>query len=169
MTRTQRARLSAFIERKHRVRRHARTSTSPNLEPAASVGFHFSPQRHRLTIEQCRLATQLLRRANQQRPIRGASRQATFRRALRIAGIVSAVRQGRVGNRRWGRAMKGRKGGNIMRDHGPHILAANRRRIQERRQALRAWEEHQVTQTPLQQQIEAWTQQQWQLKNALAW
>jgi hypothetical protein len=65
--------------------------------------------------------------------------------------------------------MKGRKGGNIMRDHGPHILAANRRRIQERRQALRAWEEHQVTQTPLQQQIEAWTQQQWQLKNALAW
>jgi hypothetical protein len=105
MTRTQRTQLSAFIQRKHRARREqtraarCAKSTTP-LEPEVyePVGFWFHPQRHGLTIEQCRLATALLRRRNRESPIRGTSKQAQFRRALRIAGIVSAVRNGRVGN-----------------------------------------------------------------------
>jgi hypothetical protein len=175
MTRKQRAQLGAFIAQKHRARREqertarrAKSPTSVELEEYEPVGFHFSPRRHRLTLEQCRLATALLRRRNQENPIRGSGKAAQFRRALRIAGIVSAVKGGRVGNRRWGKRMSATKGGNTMRDHGAHILAANRRRIQEQRQFDKAQKQGQSHP----QTYEAWQQatgQQQAQRPFLAW
>jgi hypothetical protein len=138
MTRRQQHQLRRFITQKQRTRRRRAAPTSVGLEAEAPVGFHFSPERHGLTIEQCRLASQLLRRANAARPLRGSSKAVRFRRALRIAGIISAVRAGRVGNSQFGYRLHAHKGGNVMRDHGPHILAENRRRIQARRQAQKA-------------------------------
>src|SRR3989442_15885150 len=61
-------------------------------------------------LEQCKIATALLRRRDRESPIRGTSNRAQFRRALRIAGIVSAVKGGRVGNRSWGKRMIAIKG-----------------------------------------------------------
>ena len=40
-----------------------------------------------------------------------------FRRALRIAGIVSAVKRGVVGNSRWGWSMLARRGGQTLARH----------------------------------------------------
>ncbi len=142
MNQTQSAKLRAFIRQKRRARREqARTArravrdvkrgsslelalrgvTHPSYEP---IGFWFSPARHGLSLEQCRLATALLRRRDRDNPIRGTSKQSQFRRALRVAGIVSAVRNGRVGNARWARSMVATKGGNAMRDHALHHLRA---------------------------------------------
>ena len=120
MTRKQRAQLSAFIARKRRARRRSTRATSPDLEGYEPVGFWFTPARHGLTVEQCRLARECLRRANQARPIRGSSKQAQLRRALRIAGIVSAIKGGRYRNRSWGKRMRGKKGG---AHHGPAWVA----------------------------------------------
>ena len=117
MTRKQRTQLSGFIRRKRiarreqeRTARRARRTTSLELEVYEPIGFHFSPRRHGLTLEQCKIATALLRRRNRESPIRGTSKQAQFPRALRVAGIVSAVRNGRVGNARWGGPWSQRRG-----------------------------------------------------------
>jgi hypothetical protein len=114
------------------------------------VGFWFSPARHGLSVEQCRTANQLLRRRNQEHPIRGMSKQAQFRRALRIAGILSAVKGGRVGDPHFGYRLHGHRGGNVMRDHALHHLRtiAPRRRqaaqaAREGRQVLKAWQQRQ--------------------------
>src|SRR5712692_9908694 len=161
MSRKQRAQLGAFIAQKRRARREqeraarrAKRTTSLELEVYEPIGFHFNPRRHDLTLEQCRAASALLHRRDRESPIRGTSKQAQFRRALRVAGIVSAIRNGRVGNARWGRSMVATKGGNTMRDHAPHILAANRVRIQDRRQFDNIREQRQSQQ----QSYEAWQQ-----------
>jgi len=181
MTRTQRTQLSAFIQRKRRVRREraraarrtvreGESATSPGLA-YAPIGFWFSPRRHGLTIEQCRLATALLRRRNRASPIRGTSKQAQCRRALRIAGIVSAVRGGRVGNARWGRSMGATKGSNAMRDHALQHLRAiaplGRQAAQAKREGRRAqkvWDRQQrqpETYEAWQQAIAAWPVEQY--------
>jgi hypothetical protein len=41
-----------------------------------------------------------------------------------FAGIVSAVKQGRVGNSAWGRSMFGKRGGQVMAQHALHHLRA---------------------------------------------
>jgi len=150
MTRKQRGQLGVFIAQKRRARREqeraarrAKRTTSLELEVYEPIGFHFNPRRHDLTLEQCRTATDLLRRRNRESPIRGTSKQAQFRRALRIAGIVSAVKGGRVGNSHFGYSLHGHRGGGVTARHGPHILAENRRRIQERRQFEKVWERQQ--------------------------
>jgi hypothetical protein len=153
MTRKQRTQLSVFIERKRRARRHARKDTSPYLEEPAPVGFHFTPKHHGLTTEQCKIATHLLRRANHERPIRGSSKQAQFRRTLRIAGIVSAIKGGRYRNRSWGKRMISKKGGLTMARHGAHILEKNRERILARRRALKAVKQQRQSQP---QSYETW-------------
>jgi hypothetical protein len=72
-------------------------------------------------------AQQLLNRANRLRPLHGLpNAQACF--VLRMAGIVSAVTQGRVGNHAWGRRMHGKRGGTVMARQGLHHLRAIARR-----------------------------------------
>src|SRR5437870_2628542 len=51
-----------------------------------------------------------------------------WRLASRTAGILSAVKGGRVGNSRWGRSMLARRGGRVMKLHAPHILQAAARK-----------------------------------------
>jgi len=160
MSRTQRTQLNAFVQRKRRARRATR-ATSLELDVAAPVGFWFSPARHGLSVQQCRLANQLLRRRNQEQPIRGASKQAQFRRALRIAGIKSAVLGGRVASTHWGRSMLATKGGNALRDHALLHLrtiaplgARAAQAVREGRQVLKAWEQRQSQP----QTYEAWQQ-----------
>jgi hypothetical protein len=72
---------------------------------------HFGPE-HGLTPAQAWEAQQLLNRANRRRPLRGPDAQQRF--ALRKAGIIAAVKQGRVGNSAWGRRMHGKRGGKVM-------------------------------------------------------
>src|SRR6266568_495415 len=149
MTHKQRARLSAFIRRKRQASHRTHRRTSPGLDAASPLGLPFTPERHPgLTWEQCRLATRLLERANQRRPLTGTSQQVRFRRALRIAGIVSSIKAGRVGNSAWGRSQLARKGGNTMRDHALHHLRAiaplghrAAKAARERQQALEVWEQ----------------------------
>jgi hypothetical protein len=116
-----------------------------------------------LTLEQCRVANRLLRQRNQAQPIRGASPQARFRRAQRHAGILSAVKNGRVGDAHFGYRLHGHRGGRVMAMHGAHILAANRERIQARRRALKAVpqqrQSHQQAYKAWQQDLAAWDQQ----------
>jgi hypothetical protein len=169
MTRKQRTQLSAFIERKRRARRRATRATSVQVDALAPVGFWFSPQRHGLTVEQCKIATEVLRRRNREQPIRGISKQAQFRRALRIGGIISAVKGGRVGNAHFGYRLHGHRGGNVMRDHalghlrtiaplGARVAQAAR----EGQKALEAWEQRQSqpqSYEAWQQDLAAWPQQ----------
>jgi hypothetical protein len=90
---------------------------SPGLGTSGSVGFRFTEARHGLTPEQCVHANQLLRKAERTRPIREQAKM-----ALRIAGIVSAVKRGAVGNSRFGRSLHAHRGERVMRLHGLHIL-----------------------------------------------
>jgi hypothetical protein len=173
MTRKQRTQLNAFIQRKRRARCCSREDTSAYLEEYGPVGFHFTPKRHGLTTEQCKLATELLRRANHVRPIGGVSKQARFRMACRIAGIISAIKGGRWRNRAWGKRMISKKGGLTMAMHAPHILAQNRERIQARRHVLKAVK--QQRQSPSQsyedwqQALAAEAQQERQPRGVMAW
>jgi hypothetical protein len=82
---------------------------------------HFGPE-HGLTPAQAWDAQQLLNRANRLRPLRGPDAQARF--ALRKAGIIAAVKQGRVGNSAWGRHMHGKRGGKVMARWGLRHLRA---------------------------------------------
>ena len=116
MTSRQRMSRTTFIQA---TRRRARGPTSPSevcdSADSYSVG-HFGPQ-HGLTPKQAWLAQRLLNRANERRPLRGSGRSVRFRHALRIAGIVSAVKRGVVGNSRWGRSMLARRGGQALARH----------------------------------------------------
>jgi len=107
------------------------TAHSPSLsEPSAGetaaraadypIG-HFGPE-HGLTPAQAWEAQQLFNRANRRRPLRGPGAQA--RAALRMAGIIAAVKSGRVGNRAWGRRMHGKRGGQVMARQARHHLRA---------------------------------------------
>jgi hypothetical protein len=94
------------------------TATTKHNDAASPVSVF-----QRLTSEQKHLAQHLLNRADQERDqLRGP------RLAGRIAGIVSAVKNGRVGNSAWGWSMHGRRGGLVMARHGLHILKANARK-----------------------------------------
>ena len=67
-------------------------------------------------------AQQLLNRANRLRPLRGPDAQARF--ALRMGGIIAAVKGGRVGNSAFGRKLHGHRGGKVMARHALHHLRA---------------------------------------------
>jgi hypothetical protein len=123
------------LDRLHQHTQTKRTTHPPTLsEPAHAqpvertddypVG-NFGPK-HGLTPAQAWDAQQLLNRANRLRPLRGPGAQA--RAALRKAGIIAAVKQGRVGNRTWGRRMHGKRGGKVMARQGLHHLRAIARR-----------------------------------------
>lgn len=121
MSAIQRTSLAKFVRNK---RRTARRTTSPSEVGYPADAYpvaHFGPQ-HGLTPEEAWLAHHLLSRANQRRPLRGSGRSLRFRRALRIAGIVSAVKRGVVGNSGWGRSMLARRGGQVLALHAPDHL-----------------------------------------------
>ena len=82
---------------------------------------HFGPK-HGLTPAQAWDAQQLLNRANRLRPLRGPDAQARF--ALRMAGIIAAVKGGRVGNSAFGRKLHGHRGGKVMARWGVRHLRA---------------------------------------------
>jgi hypothetical protein len=106
----------------HQLPTLSEPSEAQPVESAAKypVG-HFGPE-HGLTPAQAWDAQQLLNRANRLRPLRGPDAQA--RSALRKAGIIVAVKQGRVGNSAWGRHMHGKRGGKVMARWGLRHLRA---------------------------------------------
>jgi hypothetical protein len=105
--------LAAFIAKKGAERRK-RTSSSVLGREDDDDRYIFGAWQ-RLTLEQTALARELWQRAYQMRgPVTG------FRRALRIGGIVSAVKRGLVGNAAWGRKMLAHRGGRTMALHAPH-------------------------------------------------
>ena len=113
-----RQQLSRFIARKRMTDdRNARRRTSPDLGVSRQARLVFSPAKHGLSWAQCQVAARLLARANQQRPLTGSPKRVQFLRSLRIAGILSSVKGNRVGNRRWGKRMMGKRAGKVMRDH----------------------------------------------------
>jgi hypothetical protein len=124
---------------------------SPAADPTDPRGGyhngHFGPE-HGLNPEQAWLAEQILK---QKPPFRGPHAQQ--REARRIAGIVSAVRNGRVSSAHWGHSMLAKRGGLAVAAHAPQVLARNREGILARRRALRAWQQrHPEPQT----EFEAW-------------
>lgn len=105
---------------------HPPTLSEPSAGETADRAAHYpighvGPE-HGLTPAQAWEAQQLLNRANRRRPLRGHDAQARF--ALRMAGIIAAVKQGRVGNSAWGRRMHGKRGGKVMARWGLHHLRA---------------------------------------------
>jgi hypothetical protein len=90
---------------------------SPELGTSRPTGFRFTEARHGLTAAQVVQANQALRRLEHTRPIRERGARGTALRALRIAGIVSSVKGGRIAASGWGRRMLATKGGNALRDH----------------------------------------------------
>ena len=105
---------------------HPPTLSEPSTgEMAARDAYypkgHFGPQ-HGLTPMQAWEAQQLLNRANRLRPLRGPDAQARF--ALRMGGIITAVKSGRVGNSAFGRQLHGHRGGKVMARHALHHLRA---------------------------------------------
>jgi hypothetical protein len=171
MTRAKRQQLSA----------HPRPDGS--LEQAASspIGFVFSEARHGLSPAQCRQANALLRKLERTRPIRESGARGQAKMALRVAGIVSAARRQVIGRSAFGYALHAHRGGNVMRDHGLHILRVQAPRgyqamlqSRERKLAQAHYEQTgeplpigaQPTPSPeaqrIQDLIEAWEGQQWQ-------
>ena len=117
-TRRRPQRLAAFIAKKRADRRRNRTSSG--VLPFVD-GEHYSVSvfgaRHGLTPEQARLAEKLLSRARAER-----GRVTGFRYALRIGGIISAVKRGLVGNSAWGRSLLAARGGQTIARHALHHL-----------------------------------------------
>jgi hypothetical protein len=139
MRQQQRQKLSAFIERTQHGK--ARKRSTLELDPS-DPQQPFTPARHNLTPEQCHLANQLFRKAEQEHPLYG------FRRACRIGGILRAVRRNLVGNSRFGHHLMGYRGGRVMQMHGMHILreiapigSLTARVNREKRQAQEVWEQ----------------------------
>jgi hypothetical protein len=126
-------RLHQHTQMKRTAKRTTRQPPTPS-EPAHAqpveraenylVG-HFGPA-HGLTPAQALEAQHILNRANRCRPLHGPDAQR--RAALRKAGIIAAVTQGRVGNSTWGRRMHGKRGGKVMAHWGVHHLRAIARR-----------------------------------------
>jgi hypothetical protein len=119
------------LDRLHQYTQTKRTTPPPTLsEPSAGetadraahypVG-HFG-LKHGLTPAQAWDAQQLLNRANRLRPLRGPDAQARF--ALRMAGIIAAVKGGQVGNSAFGRKLHGHRGGKVMARWGVRHLRA---------------------------------------------
>ena len=90
-----------------------RTSEPPAVFP---VGFFGA--RHGLTPAQAAVAQRLLDRADSLRPIQDRRRW-----ALRVAGVISSVKGGRVANSRWGSSMFHKRGALALWRHAPHIPA----------------------------------------------
>jgi hypothetical protein len=136
--RQQPPRLVAFVAKKRAERRK---KPSSSLLSESDNDLRAFGHRQGLTLKQALLAERLLRRAEAKRRVTG------FRYALRVGGIVSAVKRGLVGNSGWGRSMLASRGGRVMKDHGLSTLraispAGVRASViaRERRKARERWE-----------------------------
>jgi hypothetical protein len=167
---------------------HPRSGGSLELASTGPAGFCFTMARHGLTAAQCVQANQLLRRLERTRPIREHGARWQAKMALRIAGIVSAVKGNRVGNRRWGKHMIGKRAGKVMALHGlahlrqwapiAHLASLMAR---ERREAAAHWEQTgtvlpigaRPAPSPEAQRIQdlitAWEASQWQQTDRFSW
>ena len=117
-------RLHTYTQTKRTTPQHPPSPSEPAPGETDTAHYpvgHFGPQ-HSLTSAQAWEAQQLLNRANRRRPLRGHDAQARF--ALRMAGIIAAVKQGRVGNSAWGRRLHGHRGGKVMARWGLRHLRA---------------------------------------------
>ena len=108
------------------VKRTAQPPTLSEPQVAETVDWdahypqgHFGPQ-HGLTPMQAWQAQQLLNRSDRLRPLRGPDAPARF--ALRMGGIIAAVKSGRVGNSAFGRQLHGHRGGNVIARQALHHL-----------------------------------------------
>lgn len=97
-------------------RRPAPADPDEELDPVSTFAGHG------LTPAQMWQAQQLLARAEQRDRAEQRERLKGPRFAARIAGIISAVKHGRVGNRAWGVRMQARHGGLTMLSHARHHL-----------------------------------------------
>ena len=133
MSAIQRTSLAKFLRNKRRTARRTTSSSEVGYPADAYPVGHFGPQ-YGLSPAQAWLAQRLLSRANGRRPLRGSGRSVRFRQALRIAGIVSAVKRGVVGNSRWGRSMLARRGGRVLALHAPdHLRRISRMGVRAKR------------------------------------
>ena len=157
---------------------------SPELVTSGPIGFRFTEARHGLTPAQVVQANRLLRRLERTRPILEKGSRWQAKMGLRIAGIVSSVKGGRIGSSGWGHRMLATQGGLAMARHAPHVLRANAlraseaaRAAKERREAETYYETHGVplpigmkpTDTMEQQRLQAlnelWEHSQWAQHN----
>src|SRR5262245_45185496 len=115
-----RGRCRVPFEGYRRARRAITSERGGRADETAYPAAHFAND---LTAAQARLVQQRLtlalgRRRQQGRPCKGPWL------AAMLAGIVSAVKQDRVGNSAWGRSMFGKRGGQVMARHALHHLRA---------------------------------------------
>ena|SRR5215469_16566652 len=115
MTRGSTYRLGVFRSEK---RWDSQKSTSPSVlrvcEAEYPVG-HFRAQ-HGLSPSQAWVANQLLAEKQREHRLTG------FRYAMRIGGIVSAIKRGLTGNSAWGRSMLASRGGQVLARYAPAHL-----------------------------------------------
>jgi hypothetical protein len=84
---------------------------------------HFGPE-HGLTPEQAWVADKLSAKKQLERPFEG------FQFAMRVGGIVSAIKRGLVGDSRWGREMLAKRGGHALARQAPqHLNAISQRGV----------------------------------------
>ncbi len=120
-----RQRLHAFLAQNRELQRQARrqkaaasrSPSSSDLRTHEEDAVLRSARRHGLTPAQIRQVRHGLTRA---RALRG--RADGIKQAMRLGGIVSSVKGGRVANSRWGRSMLARRGGRAMKLHAPDHL-----------------------------------------------
>lgn len=96
---------------------------SSSSEPAGDTSSQVSIFGHGLSPAQVQLAQQCLtlaihRRRKEARPCKGPWM------AAMVAGVISPVKSGRVGNSSWGWRMHGKRGGLAMARHALHHLRA---------------------------------------------
>jgi hypothetical protein len=99
-----------------------RSATADHGGETDYAGGTFGPQ-HGLTPQQAWIAQQRLTRALERRRREGRPWKGPWLAAI-IAGVVSSVKAGRVGNAAWGWTMHGRRGGLTIARHAPHHLRA---------------------------------------------
>src|SRR5262249_19111711 len=95
--------------KRQQLTEHPRGGTSELA--SGPIGFRFSEVRHHLTPQECKQANQRLRRLERTRPILEKGVRWQAKQALRVAGVLSAVKRGLVGNSGWGRSMLATQGG----------------------------------------------------------
>jgi hypothetical protein len=180
--RRQPARTPLTDAKRRQLTEHRKRGGSLNLDSHRPIGFAFDEQRHQLSPEQCRQANALLRILERTRPIRERGDRWQAQMALRVAGILSAVRRGAIGNSRLGHALLGHRGGRVMALHAPdHLRAISplgclaRAVNRERTQAEQYYEEHgeplpvgvSPTETPAEARVRSLVKQ-WEAAQQLA-
>ena len=103
-----------------------RKPVQPACEPGELHPVSIFGPRHGLTLDQVREAQ---RRYNEAVALRGRFTEG-WRNALRMAGIVSSILSGRVGNSAWGRSQRARRYGYVrMRSPGPTLQEISQRGV----------------------------------------